>query len=241
MQIWPALDLRGGKCVRLQQGDSARGAVFGNDPAAMARQWVDGGAQCLHLVDLDGARDGTAANKEAVTAILAAVNIPCELGGGVRSEATIQAWPAAGITRLITGTKALKEPDWVRRMCQQYPDRLVLGIDARDGQVATDGWLNVSDLSATKMASQYASEPIAAIVYTDIATDGMMAGPNLAAMQEMNNAIDVPVVASGGITSAEDVRQLAQIGMAGCIIGRSLYEGQLTIADAVNAANEVSA
>lgn len=241
MQIWPAIDLRGGKCVRLQQGDYARETVFGNDPAEMARQWVDHGADCLHLVDLDGARDGTTANKDAVAAILNAVDVPCELGGGVRSEETITAWLDAGIARLVIGTKALKEPDWFRSMCEKYPDRLVLGIDASDGRVATDGWLDVSDVSATEMARRYANEPLAAIVYTDIATDGMMAGPNLAAMEEMNGAVEVPVVASGGVTTADDVRQLAQINMAGCIIGRSLYEGKLTIADAINAANEVSA
>ncbi|MBP89989.1 MAG: 1-(5-phosphoribosyl)-5-[(5-phosphoribosylamino)methylideneamino]imidazole-4-carboxamide isomerase [Planctomycetaceae bacterium] len=241
MQIWPAIDLRGGKCVRLQQGDYNRETVFGDDPAEMARRWVDQGAECLHLVDLDGARDGTVANRRAVTAILDTVDIPSELGGGVRSEQTIQEWLDAGIARLVIGTKAIKEPDWFRKMCQQYPDRLVLGIDARDGHVATDGWLDTSDVSAIEMAAQFTSEPIAAIVYTDIATDGMMAGPNLAAMREMNNAIDIPVVASGGVTSVEDVQQLARINMAGCIIGRSLYEGKLTIADAVNAANSVSA
>lgn len=236
MQIWPAIDLRGGKCVRLRQGDYNRETVFGDDPAAMARRWADQGAQCLHLVDLDGARDGTSANREAVAAILAAVDIPCELGGGVRDEATIKSWLDAGLQRLVIGTKALKEPDWFRAMCRRYPNQLVLGIDAKNGRVATDGWLDVSDVSATEMARQYADEPLAAIVYTDIAKDGMMAGTNLAAMQEMNEAVDVPVIASGGVTNVEDVRQLARLEMDGCIIGRALYEGMLTIADAVSAA-----
>ncbi|MEO8497035.1 MAG: 1-(5-phosphoribosyl)-5-[(5-phosphoribosylamino)methylideneamino]imidazole-4-carboxamide isomerase [Planctomycetota bacterium] len=236
MQIWPAIDLRGGKCVRLRQGDYKRETVFGDDPAAMARRWFEEGAQCLHLVDLDGARDGTAANREAVAAILATVNIPCELGGGVRDEATIQSWLDAGIQRLVIGTKALKEPDWFREMCRRYPNQLVLGIDAANGRVATDGWLDVSDVSATELARQYADEPLAAIVYTDIAKDGMMAGTNLLAMQEMKEAVDIPVIASGGVTNVEDVRQLARLGMAGCIIGRALYERTLTIADAVSAA-----
>ena len=236
MQIWPAIDLRGGKCVRLQQGDYNRETVFGDDPAAMARRWVDEGAEFLHLVDLDGARDGTSANRGAVASILAAVDIPCELGGGVRDEATIKSWLDAGLQRLVIGTKALKEPDWFRSMCRQFPQQLVLGIDANAGQVATDGWLDVSDVAATEMAKQYADEPLAAIVYTDIAKDGMMAGTNLPAMQEMNEAVDVPVIASGGVTNVEDVRQLARLGMAGCIIGRALYEGTLTIADAVSAA-----
>ncbi len=217
MQIWPAIDLRDGKCVRLQQGDYNRETVFGDDPAAMARRWVDEGAECLHLVDLDGARDGTSANKEAVASILAAVDIPCELGGGVRNQAAIQSWLDAGLERLVIGTKALKEPDWFREMCGRYPNQLVLGIDASDGRVATDGWLD-------------------AIVYTDIAKDGMMAGTNLPAMQEMREAVGVPVIASGGVTNVEDVRQLALFEMAGCIIGRALYEGTLTIADAVSAA-----
>ncbi|MEX0819008.1 MAG: 1-(5-phosphoribosyl)-5-[(5-phosphoribosylamino)methylideneamino]imidazole-4-carboxamide isomerase [Pirellulaceae bacterium] len=236
MQIWPAIDLRGGKCVRLQQGDYNRETVFGDDPSAMARRWVDEGAECLHLVDLDGARDGTSANRDAVVAILSAVDIPCELGGGVRDEAAIKAWLDAGLQRLVIGTKALKEPDWFRDMCRRYPKQLVLGIDASDGRVATDGWLDVSDVSATELARQYGGEPLAAIVYTDIARDGMMAGTNLPAMQEMKEAVDVPVIASGGVTNVEDVRQLARIGMAGCIIGRALYEGTLTIADAVSAA-----
>lgn len=236
MQIWPAIDLRGGKCVRLQQGDYNRETVFGDDPAAMARRWVEQGAECLHLVDLDGARDGTSANREAVAAILAAVEIPCELGGGVRDEATIKSWLEAGINRLVIGTKALKEPDWFREMCRRYPKQLVLGIDASNGRVATDGWLDVSDVSATEMAKQYANEPLAAIVYTDIAKDGMMKGTNLPAMLEMKEAVDVPVVASGGVTNVEDVRQLARANLAGCIIGRALYEGTLTIADAVSAA-----
>jgi phosphoribosylformimino-5-aminoimidazole carboxamide ribotide isomerase len=236
MQIWPAIDLRGGKCVRLQQGDYNRETVFGDDPAAMARRWVDEGAEFLHLVDLDGARDGTSANKEAVAAILAAVDIPCELGGGVRDEATIKSWLDAGLHRLVIGTKALKEPDWFREMCRRYPQQLVLGIDASNGRVATDGWLDVSDVSATEMAKQYAAEPLAAIVYTDIAKDGMMAGTNLPAMLEMKQAVDVPVIASGGVTNVEDVRQLARMDMAGCIIGRALYEGTLKIADAVSAA-----
>ncbi|HRX79482.1 MAG TPA: 1-(5-phosphoribosyl)-5-[(5-phosphoribosylamino)methylideneamino]imidazole-4-carboxamide isomerase [Pirellulaceae bacterium] len=236
MQIWPAIDLRGGKCVRLQQGDYNRETVFGDDPAAMARRWVDEGAEFLHLVDLDGARDGTSANKEAVAAILAAVDIPCELGGGVRDEATIKSWLDAGLHRLVIGTKALKEPDWFREMCRRYPQKLVLGIDASNGRVATDGWLDVSDVSATEMAKQYAAEPLAAIVYTDIAKDGMMAGTNLPAMLEMKQAVDVPVIASGGVTNVEDVRQLARMDMAGCIIGRALYEGTLKIADAVSAA-----
>lgn len=157
MQIWPAIDLRGGKCVRLQQGDYARETVFGEDPAAMARQWVEQGAECLHLVDLDGARDGWPVNFDSVRAILKAVTVPCELGGGIRDEQTIARWFELGLSRLVVGTRALTEPDWFRRMCQRFPGRLALGIDARGGRVATGGWLETSQMAATDLAAQYAN------------------------------------------------------------------------------------
>jgi phosphoribosylformimino-5-aminoimidazole carboxamide ribotide isomerase len=236
MQIWPAIDLRGGKCVRLQQGDYAQETVFGEDPAEMARHWVAQGAQCLHLVDLDGAREGRPGNLESIRAIVGAVHIPCELGGGIRSEQTIAELLELGLSRLVIGTKALKEPDWFRRICRQFPGKLALGIDAREGRVATEGWLETSDVLATDMAQQFEGEPLASIIYTDIATDGMLAGPNLSAMSQMRAAVDVPVIASGGVTSPEDVRALAAIGVAGCIIGRSLYEGRITIQQALTAA-----
>ena len=235
MQIWPAIDLRGGKCVRLQQGDYDRETVFGEDPAAMARHWVDLGAEYLHLVDLDGARQGYPGNLATVGAILQAVDCPCELGGGIRSEETIRQALELGLQRLIIGTLAIKQPDWFRRMCAKFPGKLVLGIDARDGRVATEGWQETSSVPAIELAGQFAGEPIAAIIYTDIATDGMLIGPNTAAMAEMQSAVAVPVVASGGITSQEDVAQLAAVPMAGCIIGRALYEGKLTLPDAMAA------
>ena len=237
MEIWPAIDLRGGNCVRLLQGDYSRETVFGRDPAAMARRWVAAGAPCLHLVDLDGARDGRSVNREAIKAIVAAVDIPCELGGGIRDEETIGQMLDLGLTRLVIGTKALKDPAWFREMCRRFPGRLAVGIDARDGHVATDGWLATSEVSATELAREISREPIAAIIYTDIARDGMMAGPNFAAMDEMNRAVEVPVVASGGVTTANDVRRLAELGLNGCIIGRTLYEGKLTLSAALAAAS----
>ena len=185
MQIWPAIDLRGGNCVRLEQGDYQRETVFGDDPAAMARHWVAEGRDCLHLVDLDGARDGRPTNLPAIEKILAAVDVPCELGGGIRDEQTVRQLLAAGLSRLVIGTLRLVEPEWFRRLCREVPDRLVLGIDARDGQVATDGWLRTSGVSATELAREFSDEPLAAIIYTDIATDGMLCGPNLTAMREM--------------------------------------------------------
>ena len=233
MQIWPAIDLRGGKCVRLRQGDYDRETVFGDDPAEMAKRWVEQGAQFLHLVDLDGARDGKLVNRNAIAAIRAAVAVPCELGGGIRDEQTIDDLLNLGLDRLVIGTKALKEPDWFRKTCGHYPGKLALGIDARGGRVATEGWLETSDVAASELANQFSDQPLASIIYTDIAKDGMLAGTNLPAMQEMKEAVDVPVIASGGVTNVEDVRQLARVGMAGCIIGRALYEGTLTIADAI--------
>ena len=236
MEIWPAIDLRGGKCVRLQQGDYARETVFGEDPAAMARHWVRQGARRLHLVDLDGAREGVPVNLASIEAILQAVDVPCELGGGIRSEESIQQLLDLELTRLVVGTLALRRPDWFRQMCRKLPGRLVLGIDAREGRVATDGWLETSDVAATELARQFAAEPLAAIVYTDIATDGMMSGPNVDAMARMQAAVEVPVVASGGVSSAEDLARLAAAGMAGCIIGRALYEGTLSLPEAMAAA-----
>ncbi len=239
MEIWPAIDLRGGKCVRLKQGDYGRETVFGEDPAAMARHWCQQGARRMHLVDLDGARDGRPGNLESVRAILAAAKVPCELGGGIRNEETIEELLDLGLTRLVVGTLALKEPDWFRRMCLRFPGRLVLGIDARGGRVATDGWLQTSDVPAVDMARQFAASPLAAIVYTDIATDGMLTGPNVAAMAEMQAAVSVPVVASGGVSRRDDVVRLAEAGLAGCIIGRALYEGTLALPEALAAAGDM--
>ncbi|MDX1964551.1 MAG: 1-(5-phosphoribosyl)-5-[(5-phosphoribosylamino)methylideneamino]imidazole-4-carboxamide isomerase [Pirellulales bacterium] len=236
MQIWPAIDLRGGQCVRLKQGDYAQETVYSAQPADMARHWVSLGAQYLHLVDLDGARDGQPTNLPAVQQILAAVTIPCELGGGIRDAATIKLLLDAGLTRLVLGTRAIADQTWFRNTVRQFPGRLVMGIDAKDGLVATHGWLSVSETRAIDLAREFENEPLAAIIYTDIATDGMLAGPNLPAMDEMRRAVQLPVIASGGITTAEDVRQLAKLPMAGAIIGRALYENRLTLPEALAAA-----
>jgi phosphoribosylformimino-5-aminoimidazole carboxamide ribotide isomerase len=235
MQLWPAIDLRDGKCVRLRQGDYNQETVFGDDPVAVARHWVELGAPALHLVDLDGAKSGRVDNLATVAAIVEAVPVPCELGGGIRSEATIAQLLELGLSRVVIGTLAIKQPDWFREMCRKFPQKIVLGIDARNGHVATDGWLETSAVRATELAQSFASEPLAAIVYTDIETDGMLQGPNVAAMAEMRQAVDLPVVASGGVAVAADVAALAQIPMAGCIVGRALYEGTLTIEAALAA------
>ncbi len=202
----------------------------------MARHWQSEGAQCLHLVDLDGARDGRPANWAAVRSILEAVDFPCELGGGIRSEQTIRELLNAGLSRLVIGTLALQQPDWFRQMCRAFPGRLVLGIDARDGLVATHGWKETSRVSAVDLARDFQREPIAAIIYTDIARDGMLTGPNFEAMVQMQQAVDLPVVASGGVGRVDDVRRLAAIPMAGCILGRALYEGTVRLAEALSAA-----
>jgi phosphoribosylformimino-5-aminoimidazole carboxamide ribotide isomerase len=238
MQIWPAIDLRGGNCVRLQQGDYGRETVFGEQPEAMARHWVELGARQLHLVDLDGAKEGRPANLTAVRAILKAVDVPCQLGGGIRDEETIESLLALGLSRLVLGTSALKRPDWFRQMALRYPGKLALGIDARDGLVATDGWLETSSTPATELARQFADLPLAALIYTDIARDGMLAGPNVAAMRQMQEAVALPVIASGGVTNQDDVARLAAIPMAGAIIGRALYENTLTLTDALEAAKK---
>jgi phosphoribosylformimino-5-aminoimidazole carboxamide ribotide isomerase len=238
MELWPAIDLRGGRCVRLQQGDYARETVFDDDPTAVARRFAAEGARHLHLVDLDGARDGKLVNLDVVRAIVAAVDIECELGGGVRDEGAVEALLDAGLSRVVVGTKAQREPAWFRRMCAKFPNQLALGIDARGGLVATHGWLETSDAKAVDLAKQFENEPLAALIYTDIATDGMLQGPNLAAMREMAAAVRLPVIASGGVSCAADVRALVDTGVAGCIVGRALYENRLTLTEALAAAGE---
>lgn len=236
MEVWPAIDLRGGKCVRLRQGDYQQETVFNDDPVAVAREFAAAGATNLHVVDLDGAREGSPVNLPAVQEIIEAVDMQVELGGGVRDEQTICELLGFGIHRLVVGTSAIKQPEWFAQIVNQYPHRLVLGIDARGGRVATDGWLETSEVDAIELATGFDEHPLAAIVYTDIATDGMMSGPNVHAMGEMQRSISTPVVASGGVTTAQDVIALREAGLAACIIGRSLYEGTLTIEAALEAA-----
>jgi phosphoribosylformimino-5-aminoimidazole carboxamide ribotide isomerase len=234
--ILPAIDLRGGQCVRLRQGDYAQETVFGRDPAAMAERWVREGATYLHLVDLDGAKQGHPVNGESVRRILRAASVPCQLGGGLRSETDIAEVLGWGVERVIVGTKAFKDPAWFERICQRFPGRIVLGIDAKQGQVATEGWLEVSSCSARELAQRYDSWPLAALVYTDISRDGMLEGPNFEATAELAAEVRVPVIASGGVSTVQDVRRLAQLSLAGCIVGRALYEGQLDLKAALAAA-----
>lgn len=243
MQILPAIDLRGGKCVRLRQGDYNQETVFGDDPVEMARRWADDGIEWLHLVDLDGAKEGRPVNHDVVRQITAAVGIKCELGGGVRDEDSIRLMlDEVGVGRVIIGTKALKDPEWFREMAGKFPGKLVLGIDARNSMVATEGWLDVSETSAIDLAKQYADLDLAALIYTNIANDGMMQGvdePTIADMQQLAD-LGFPVIASGGVTTLDDVTRLkaaadASPNLIGAIIGRALYEGTINVADAVTA------
>jgi phosphoribosylformimino-5-aminoimidazole carboxamide ribotide isomerase len=231
--ILPAIDLRGGKCVRLRQGDYARETVFGDDPAAMARRWVDEGVTWLHLVDLDGAKEGRPINGPSVRAIVKAAGVPCQLGGGLRTDDDVAEALSWGVERVVIGTRALTEPGWLERLCRRHPGKVVLGIDARQGKVATAGWLEVSEVPALELAKRSAAWPLAALVYTDIGRDGMLEGPNLEAMAEMARAVPLPVIASGGVTTLNDIHNLADRGLAGCIVGRALYEGRLNLAEII--------
>lgn len=236
MLLYPAIDIRDGKCVRLIKGDYDRETIYGESPAAMAEQWESEGAKIIHVVDLDAARDGTPMNLMAIEAILKRVHVPVQLGGGIRDEAIIERYTNLGVSRLVVGTRAVKDPEWFAAMAERFPRRLVAGIDARDDNVATDGWIESSGVSPIDIAKQLESLPIAGIVYTDIAKDGMLQGPNLEAMSRMATAIAAPVIASGGVTEAKDIADLKAAGVAGCIVGRALYEGRLTLKDALEAA-----
>jgi phosphoribosylformimino-5-aminoimidazole carboxamide ribotide isomerase len=240
MQVIPAIDLRGGCCVRLRQGDYDQETIFGDDPAAMAAHWEAEGATRIHLVDLDGAKAGRPINIDAVRAILGRVHVPCQLGGGIRDEATIAAWLDAGLERVIVGTQALKDPPWFRAMARTYPGRLILGLDARDGRVATGGWLDVSSVVATALAEQFDDLPLAGMVYTDIARDGTLEGPNLAATEALAVRLKTPVIASGGVGSLEDLERLAALPIAACIVGRALYEGRFRFSEARKRAGDRS-
>jgi phosphoribosylformimino-5-aminoimidazole carboxamide ribotide isomerase len=229
VQIFPAIDIRGGQCVRLRQGDFDQETVFGADPAAMARAWVSQGADILHIVDLDGAKDGKPVNGASVRAIVKTSGVACQLGGGVRSEADIAEVLSWGIQRVVIGTKALQAPAWLAGMARKFPNTIVLGIDAKNGRVATHGWLDVSEQSALDLARALDGLPLAGLVYTDISRDGMLEGANVAAMEEMCAATRLPVIASGGVTTLEDIRRLAALPLAGCIVGRALYESRLKL------------
>jgi len=242
MLIIPAIDLKDGQCVRLRQGLMDDSTVFSDDPVAMAARWVEAGCRRLHLVDLNGAFAGEPVNGAVVTAIAAAYpDLPIQIGGGIRTLETIEHYINAGVSYVIIGTKAVKEPEFVAEACAAFPGKIIVGLDARDGLVATDGWAEVSEVRATDLARRFESDGVAAIVYTDIARDGMMQGVNVEATVAMAQASSIPVIASGGITDIQDIRALmnvAHTGICGAITGRAIYEGTLDVADAQRLCDE---
>ncbi len=233
MLIIPAIDLKDGQCVRLRRGVMEDSTVYGSDPVAMATKWVEAGARRLHLVDLNGAFAGKPVNGDAVTAIARAFpKLPIQIGGGIRDAETIEHYLQAGVSFVIIGTKAVKEPEFIGAVCKQFPGHIIVGLDAKDGLVATDGWAEVSTLKATDLAKRFEQDGVSSIVYTDIARDGMMQGVNVEATVAMAKASKIPVIASGGITNMDDIRALkaaAGAGILGAITGRAIYEGTLDV------------
>jgi phosphoribosylformimino-5-aminoimidazole carboxamide ribotide isomerase len=236
MILFPAIDLKEGACVRLQQGDMARATVFNRDPAAQARAFEQQGFEYLHVVDLDGAFAGKPMNAQAVDAILRTVAMPVQLGGGVRDIATVEGWLGKGISRVIIGTAAVRDPEFVKAAARKYPGRIAVGLDARDGKVAVEGWAETSELSALDIAGRFEDAGVAAIIYTDIARDGLLKGLNLDATISLADAVSIPVIASGGLASLDDVKALLQPRankLEGAIAGRALYDGRLDPAEAL--------
>jgi phosphoribosylformimino-5-aminoimidazole carboxamide ribotide isomerase len=242
--LFPAIDLKNGEAVRLQQGDMARVTVFNSDPAEQARIFAAQGFEYLHIVDLDGAFAGQPMNAAAVERILARVRIPVQLGGGIRDQATIEGWLAKGVTRVIIGTAAVRDPDLVRAAAKRFPGRVAVGLDARDGKVAVQGWAERSELSALDIAKRFEDVGVAAIIYTDIARDGMLKGLNVDATIALADAVSIPVIASGGLASLDDIEVLLQPRakkLAGAIAGRALYDGRLDAAVALQLIRSVEA
>lgn len=244
MLLIPAIDLKDGRCVRLRQGDMNDETVFSDDPLAMAAQWVEAGGRRLHLVDLNGAVQGFPVNAEIIGDIVKAhPEVPVQVGGGIRDLDTIQAYLDVGVQYIIIGTQAVREPQFVHDACQRFPGRIIVGLDARDGKVATDGWAKTSEHSAGEMAKRFEQAGVESIIFTDIGRDGMMRGVNVEATRQLAQQIDVPVIASGGVSTLDDVRQLCAVaadGIVGAIIGRAIYEGSLDLAEAQGLADSLT-
>ncbi len=234
--LFPAIDLKNGQCVRLEQGDMARATVFNLDPAAQARSFVAQGFEYLHVVDLDGAFAGKPVNAQAVEGMLKMIKIPVQLGGGIRDLATVEAWLAKGISRVIIGTAAVRDPELVKVASKKFPGRVAVGLDARDGKVAVEGWAETSQVTVLEIAQRFEDAGVAAIIFTDIARDGLLKGLNLDATIALADAISIPVIASGGLASIEDIKAMLTPRakkLAGAIAGRALYDGRLEPADAL--------
>ena len=239
MIFYPAIDLKDGQAVRLYKGEIEQATVFNDNPAAQARAFVDAGCEYLHLVDLNGAFAGTPINGAAVEAILADVDVPTQLGGGIRDMATIEMWLTRGISRVILGTVAVENPDLVREAARHFPNQIAVGLDAREGRVATRGWAEETDIMVTDLAKSFEDAGVAAIIYTDINRDGAMAGPNIEATEALARATTLPVIASGGVSSLADLIALRDTGViAGAISGRALYDGAIDLAAALAALRE---
>jgi phosphoribosylformimino-5-aminoimidazole carboxamide ribotide isomerase len=238
MEVIPAIDLLGGNCVRLYQGDYGQSEVFGEDPVTMAKQWQDQGATRLHLVDLDGAKTGEPVNFSAIEKIVNALEIPVQVGGGLRDRTRVAQLLSLGVKSAILGTVAVENPELVGELCQEFPGQIIVGIDARNGKVATKGWLETSEVEAIDLAQRMATLGAAAIIYTDIHRDGTMQGPNLDALRELCTHISIPVIASGGVSSVTDLLNLLgleAIGVKGAIVGRAIYTGDVVLKEAIRA------
>ena len=234
MILYPAIDLKDGQCVRLRLGDMEQSTVFNDDPSAQARAFAEAGCEWLHLVDLNGAFAGKPVNAEAVDGILAAVDVPVQLGGGIRSMATIDAWLERGVRRVILGTAAVKDPALVKNACRNWPGRVAVGIDAKGGKVAVEGWAEVSELSVEELAARFSDVGVAAIIHTDVDRDGVLSGPNVATTSALADVTQIPVIASGGVSSLEDLLALRAAGnIAGAISGRALYNGRIDLGEAI--------
>lgn len=237
MIVIPAIDLKEGRCVRLEQGEMHRDTVFSDNPAEQALKWQEAGAELLHLVDLDGAFAGEPRNKGAIEAILKALSIPAQLGGGIRDIATIEAYLSLGLSRVIIGTAAQRNPELVIEACKKFPGKIVVGIDAKNGMVAVQGWAELTGITAVDLARKFEHCGVSAIIYTDISRDGMMAGPNIEATKALAEAVSIPVIASGGVSSLKDIENLMAIeqsGVTGVITGKAIYTGALNLVEAIS-------
>jgi phosphoribosylformimino-5-aminoimidazole carboxamide ribotide isomerase len=238
MEVIPAIDILEGKCVRLYQGDYQQSQVFNESPLTVAREWVEQGATRLHLVDLDGAKAGKSVNLSTIEAIVQNVSIPVQVGGGSRDIESVNNLLKIGVENAILGTIAVENPDLVSELCQLFPKRIIVGIDARDGKVATRGWLETSAVEAIDLAKQMSDRGVSAIIYTDIHRDGTLTGPNLTALRELAESVEIPVIASGGISSLTDLLSLLSlepVGVTGVIVGRALYTGSVDLSEAIRA------
>ena len=235
MRIYPAIDIKDGKCVRLYKGRFDDVTVYGNSPADMAKKWERLGGEYIHVVDLDGALKGHGVNADKIREICESVSVPVQTGGGIRTTEDIEAKLACGISRVIIGTKAVSDSEFVKRAADKYGDKIVIGIDAKDGMVAVEGWEKTSDFTAVEFAKKMVALGVQTIVYTDIATDGTLSGPNVAAMREMAAAVNADIIASGGVGSLDDILSLKDTGVEGVIVGKALYTGRVDLAEAVKA------